>query len=362
MKVKTVDELDLENKKVFVRIDIDCGSLENKKILDFKLENCLPTIKYLISENAKVIIGAHIGNSNNKKYSLEEVGLNLSTLLEKDIVFLDNIFNDSFKKLVVDLPAGSVILLENLVFSSSELNNSEDFPQFISNHIDYYVNEAFSLSDSNFASLNSSLDVLDKEKIAIGLNFKNEYENLRNIKNGLQKPLIIVLNGKEVTKKIEFANKFIEDVDKIVLIADVANSYSKAVGSDFSGNYDKDSLYMVKKLISSAKTRSIEIIKAGAINSSDKFEIPSNDVEYLIKVFSDAKSILWFGPVEGIGDLGPAFVGLEAFVSSIGDEACFSLEGSEYKHLFNYISTSGEAAQDYLKDNDLIVLEKLEEL
>lgn len=362
MKLQSIEQLEFENKKVFVRIDLDSGSIKNKKVLDSKLEICLPTIKYLLDQDAKVIIGTHIGNSKNDKNSLEEVGLTLSRLLERDIVFLDNILNDAFKKLIVDLHSSSVILLENLIFFENEINNDSVFAEFLSKQVDYYVNESFALSNLNFASLDSVLNIFDSEKIAVGFNFINEYSNLKIIKDSEESPFIIILNGNDVSQKIELATLFIEKVDKIILMGTVANSYSKTLGSDFSGNYDKDSLYLIKQLVSSAKTRNLEIIKIGKINSADKFEIPLNDVEYFTKIISSAKKIVWFGPVEGLGDLEISLKESDAYISSLGDEAYASLKGSENKDLFDYVSTSGNISFEYLKNNSLIVLEKLEEL
>lgn len=362
MNIKTVCDLDLENKKVFVRIDIDSENLENIKVLELKLYNSLPTIKYLVEQGAKVVIGAHIGNSENKKNSFEEVGLIFSRKLGKDIVFLDDIFSDAFKKLIVDLPGGSVILLENLSFYESELSDQPDLPDFLSNNVDFYVNEAFSLSAKSYSSLNCILDIFDNEKIAVGINFINEYENLKKIKSSEKKTFLLFLNGSEVSRKIEFANLFIEDIDKIVLIGEVANSYSKALNSDFSGNYDKNAVFIIKKLISSANARDIEIIKTASIDRQDKFKMQLNDVDYLKKIICDATNILWLGPVEGFGDLEAAFEKSKANISAIGKDALFSLHDKESKKCFNFISTSGNLALDFLKDNELSVLEKLKEL
>ncbi|MGH7884641.1 MAG: phosphoglycerate kinase [Thermodesulfobacteriota bacterium] len=365
MKICCVDELNLENKKVFVRIDIDSGSLNNKKILSSKLEICLPTIKYIIDQGAKVVIGTHLGIQNilgNKITSIEEVGLLLSAMLNKDIFFLDEVYNDAFKKLMIDFGPGSVILLENLALLESEIKNNDNFSSFISTKVDYYVNEAITLSNSSLASLYSVLDYFERDKIAIGLNFKYEFENLNIIKNSAKKPFIVIINGKDVSQKVEFLGLLLDKIDKIIVMGIVSNSFNKVVATDFSGNYEKDALYSIKKLISSAKARNLEIIRTGVKASSDKLEIDSNNLEYLLNLIQTARNIIWIGPVEGMSDMEQSFKNSLAFKSTLGNEAYFSLNESSYKNIFDYISTADTVSLDYLVDKPLIVIEKLREL
>lgn len=362
LELNVIDEIDVEKKKVFVRIDLDCGNIDNRDVLDIKIQNCLPTLKYLLEKQAKVVIGTHIGSpsgGNNEKYSLESIGINLSEHLEKEVFFVDSIFNDSFKKLLIDLPFGSLILLDNLAFLKKETENNSELAQFLATKIDLYVNEAFSLGDSSYASLNSILDFVEREKVSIGFNFNNEYQQLKRIKNGLQRPAILFLNGKNVEKKIEFAGNFIDEVDAVFLLGEIANTHSKVMSSTFSGEYEKEAYYTLKNFISSAKTRNIKIFKINLNSRGTRFDMPLNDVEYIVKTVSDAATILWLGSVEGIDDLQKAFDSCSGFKCAFGNEASISLSSNSYNRHFDFISTSDQAAIDFLMGNPLKVLEKL---
>lgn len=394
MKIPSIAELDIADKRVLIRVDFDVPLSKDGKVLnEAKILSAIPTIKYALSQQAKVIIASGLGNPKgryNKKYSLEDVGTILSKMLDAEIFFPDNSIGEAVKKIGSDMLPGQVMLLENLEFQKGELDNSPEFAKKIAECADIYVNEAFALSTEVKASLVSILEYF--EKICVGFQFKKEIENLDRIRNP-ERPFVAVFGGSNVQEKLQIMESMLEYVDTVLVGGVLANTFLNVLGGETGkSKIDKAAIYSVKKFMSSAEIRNIRIILPEDIvaidgdlnNYSSSFIISGGRVPEDMRVvdigpaaqadfskrLSKAKTILWTGSM-GICEIPDFKKGTEFLVKSLAESETFNviigqdtvdaaLE-SVKKEGQTFISQGGPTALEYVMGNNLSVLEVMEQ-
>src|SRR4051812_2251712 len=202
--IRTIDDLRLDNQRVFIRVDFNvpldkAGAISN----DERIRASLPTIKKAISSGARVILGSHLGRPKGKPdaaYSLEPAALRLSELLGQDVYLPDDCIGDAAKKLVSDLRPGQLVMLENLRFHAEEESNDEAFAREIAAFCDVYVNDAFATAHRAHASV-VGLPRLMRDK-AMGYRLRDEVTALARVTDSPDKPFIAILGGAKVSDKL----------------------------------------------------------------------------------------------------------------------------------------------------------------
>lgn len=394
MKIPSIAELDIADKRVLIRVDFDVPLDKDGEVLnEAKILSAIPTIRYALSQKAKVIIASGLGNPKgryNKKYSLEAVGGVLSTMLDAEIFFPDNSIGEAVKKIGSDMLPGQVMLLENLEFQKGELDNSPEFAKRLAECADIYVNEAFALSTETKASLVSILEYF--EKFCVGFQFKKEIEHLDRIKNPAR-PFVAVLGGSNVKEKLQMMESMLEYVDTVLVGGVLANTFLSVLGGETGkSTIDKESFYSVKRFMSSAEIRNIRVILPEDIvaidgdlnNYSSSFIISGGRVPENMRVvdigpaaqadfskrLSKAKTILWTGPVgvcesadfkKGTEFLAKCLEESETFNVIIGQDTVDMALESIKKEGQNFISHGGHTALEYIMGNNLNVLEAMEQ-
>jgi len=393
MKVPTIAELDIADKRVLIRADFDVPLSKDAEVLnEAKILSVIPTIKYAMGQKAKVVIASGLGNPKgryNKKYSLEPIGKILSEMLGAEIFFPDNSIGEAVKKIGSDMQPGQVMLLENLEFQKGELENSPEFAKKLAECADIYVNEAFSLSTQIKSSLDSIFEYF--EKLCVGFQFKKEIENLDRIRNP-ERPFTAVCGGSNVLEKVDLMESMIEYVDTVLVGGVLANTFLNALGGETGkSKIDKAAVYSVKKFMSSAEIRNIRVILPEDVvaidgdlnNYSSSFIISGGRIPQSMRIvdigpaaqadfakrLAKAKTILWTGPMgicedtefkKGTESLAKSLAESETLTVIIGQDTAEAALGSIKEDGQTFISQGGQTALKYIMGHKLRVLEAME--
>ncbi len=393
MKIPSIAEIDIKEKKVLIRVDFDVPVTRTGEVSDVtKILRALPTIHYATGQKARVIIASHRsgpGGKLNRKFSLEPVGRKLSEFLDCEIYFPENSVGDAVKKIAGDMLAGSVMLLENLEFHKGECANSPDFARKLSEVADIYVNEAFAISNQERASLLAVTECFDT--VCSGLAFKNEIDNLSRYENP-ERPFTVIIGGECSDRKFELMESLLERADTFLIGGAVANSFLKVLGKETGRSaLDTGTLYSAKKFISGASIRNIKLVipddlvtVRGDLNPDSPSyiisggHIPKDSMTVDIgpetrlqfeKNISRARTVLWNGPLgvyemsafgEGTASVAKALCGSEAFSGIIGEDTVRAVEGAGLDAGISFVSGGGEAAVEYVKNGTLPAVEVLQ--
>ncbi|MGB2692713.1 MAG: phosphoglycerate kinase [Thermodesulfobacteriota bacterium] len=393
MKIPSIAELDIADKRVLIRADFDVPLSKDGEVLNnTKILSIIPTIKYALGQKAKVIIASGLGKPKgryNKKYSLEPIGRILSEVLGVQIFFPDNSIGEAVKKVGSDMQPGQVMLLENLEFQKGEIEDSPEFAKKLAECADIYVNEAFALSTQIKASLSSIFEYFDK--ICVGFQFKKEIENLERIKNP-ERPFTAVFGGSNVLEKVDLMESMLEYVDTVLVGGVLANTFLNVLGGETGkSKIDEAAMYSVKKFISSAELRNIRVILPEDIvaidgdlnNYSSSFIIsggripesmrvvdigPAAQVDFA-KRLAKAKTVLWTGPMgicedpdfkKGTEFLAKSLAESETLTVIIGQDTADTALESIKQDGQTFISQGGQTALKYIMNHNLRVLEDME--
>lgn len=352
---KTLKDYNFENKKVLVRCDFNVPINETGEILDdFRITQALPTIKYLIEKNAKVILMSHLGEPEaclpvgvgkcDENFKLDNVAKKLSELLNLKVLKLDDCIGEEIKKQVENLKGGEVVLLENLRFYKEETENNENFAKELASLGEVYVNEAFSVCHRNNASVSLLPNYLPA---CAGFLLEKEILNLdkvlgkspSNSSGQAAHPMTAIIGGKKVETKSKFINKMSEIAD-FVLIGDLLE---KEI-------IEKNILLSYPEKVFSAK---------------DHLEDPAIEEE-TIKLFKEkilqSKIIIWNGPLsqtekpeyaQGTLEIAKAIIESKAFSVVGGGETVEFLRQEGIIDSFSHVSTGGGAMIAYLSGEKL---------
>lgn len=229
MNKYTVKDLDVENKKVFVRCDFNVPLDKNQNITDLtRIKGALPTIKYLIEHNAKVILCSHLGRPKGKvvpEMSLKPVAKELSKELSKDVKIADDIVGPSAHSLIDNMKSGDVILLENVRFDPREEENDEEFCKELASLAEVYVNDAFGTCHRAHASTTGMVKYF--KQAGCGFLIEKELEVLGDTLNNPERPFIGILGGSKVSSKIGVINSLLDKVDVLLIGGGMSYTFTR---------------------------------------------------------------------------------------------------------------------------------------
>src|SRR4051812_39207519 len=204
MAIKTVNELDIAGRRLFVRVDFNVPLTPAGGVADdTRIRESLPTIQLAIEKGARVVLASHLGRPKgkaDKKYSLEPVAARLAELLRADVALTDEPVGDGARKVVNDLHAGAVAMLENLRFAPGEEANDDGFSRALASYTDVYVNDAFGTAHRAHAStVGITKLIADK---GIGLLMEREVKFLGRLLGEVERPFVTIIGGAKVSDKI----------------------------------------------------------------------------------------------------------------------------------------------------------------
>lgn len=388
-----IDQIDLNGKRVFIRVDFNVPMDENGNITDdTRIRAHLPTINYALEKSAKVIIGSHLGRPKGKKsekFSLKAVSKRLSELLNRDVLFLDDCVGETVEKAVSQMKNGDVALLENLRFYPGEEKNDPEFAKQLARLCDVYIDDAFAVSHRKAAS---NTAIIDFVKIcAAGFLLKNELAYFDKAMGNPVRPLVAIIGGAKVSDKIGVLKKLVEKVDKLIVGGGMAFTFLKALGYEIGNSIcEEEMLDLAKDIMNKARGRNVKfylpvdcvVAEKASADAVTKIttvqEIPKTwmgldigpaSVSLFSTAIQDAKTIIWNGPM-GMFELDPFSRGTFAMVSYVANSHALTIIGGGDTDVavhragesdkISYISTGGGAFLELLEGKTMPAIEALE--
>lgn len=379
----------VSNKSVIVRVDFNVPIVDGKIADDTRIKACIPTLKYLLQNNAKVIVISHFGRPEGKfeeSQSLQQIVKHLANLLKPyQVNFAEDCVGQKAENAVEKTRYGQLILLENLRFHKSETKNDEAFSSQLASLGNLYVNDAFSCSHRSHASITG---ISTKLKSCAGLLMENELDNLSNLLENAQKPMMAIVGGAKVSTKIDLLKALVKKAQTIVVGGGMANTFLYAQGHKIGKSLcEKELATNALEIIDLAKKSNCQIILPFEVVVAKKFEKNAtnrtitleqiNDDEMILdigkkslnKIIEDLalhQTVLWNGPV-GAFEIEPFNSGSVALAEAIADltqrkkiisvagggDVVSAINSCNMFDKFTYISTAGGAFLEWLEGKDL---------
>ncbi len=317
---KTIKDVDVTGKRVLVRVDYNVPiNTELKIVDDTRIVATIPTIKYLIEHDAKVIICSHLGRPNGKadsKLSLRPVLSRLSKLLDKPISFAEDVYSDSTTEMVDKMKNGDILMLENIRFYADEEKNGEKLVDRLVSLSDLFVFDAFATAHRKHAS---TFGVAKKIPAVCGLLVEEELKQFDEIVNSKDKPFVAILGGAKVSDKLPVVENLLDKCDTILIGGGMAYTFVKAIGGNVGMSMvDNSQLELAKTLLDKAKDKGVKIVlpidnigakdfsenaKAKKFNSGfipedyQGMDIGPKTIKLFKKEIKKANTIVWNGPL-----------------------------------------------------------------
>ena len=376
--MRLLKDQDLSNKNVVVRLDLNVPIQDNQIIDSTRIVSSVPTIKYLVNKNCKVLLTSHLGRPEEGKFdedlSMSPVAKKLSEILNHEIDLIDSLdSSDIFNTTQIQL-------LENLRFLIGEKDNNEKLGNQLANKGDVYIFDAFGTAHRKQASTYSAIQ--QAKFSCAGLLLEKEINSLNKALTSIENPFTAVIAGSKISTKLELIAHLNSKADFIVVGGGIANTFLKSQGFDVGESLvENDMIEIAKELFNSGKILlPNKVIVADSIDSnssttknidsvsgSDKiFDI--NLTSNMSEILKNSKTILWNGPIgvfekepfqKGTHQLAKTIAGSEAFSLAGGGETIAAINKFINKDEVSYCSTGGGAFLEYMEGKLLPSIEAL---
>ena len=394
MNKKTVRDIDLKGKKVLVRCDFNVPLDENFNITDNRrIVGALPTIKYLLDNDCKVILCSHLGRPKGqvkKEFSLAPVAKELSKELGIDVKLAEDVTGPSAKELTSNMKEGEVVLLENVRFDPREEKNDESLSKEFASLADIYVNDAFGTCHRAHSSTAGVAKFLPS---ACGFLIEKELKALGDALNNPKRPFVAILGGKKVSDKIGVIDSLLEKVDTLLIGGGMAYTFFKAQGYNVGNSVcELDKLDLALSLMEKAKAKGVKMLlpvdnKVGKEfdpNTESKivkyseipddwegFDIGPETIKMYTEELKNAKTILWNGPV-GLFEFDQFAVGTNAIANCLanltdcttiigGGDSAAAVTKAGLADKMSHISTGGGASLEFIEGKALPGIECIQD-
>jgi len=363
---------DIKGKTVLLRVDFNVPVKDGRIEDDFRIKKALPTIEFLQKGGAKIVLIAHLGKGGE---TLAPIAKILEGFIK--VKFVEEVFGPKVIEVVKNMKEGEIVLLENLRNNKGEQGNEKIFAMNLAKLADIYVNEAFSVSHREDASIVLLPKLLPAY---IGFQFEKEIKNLSRAFEKPEHPFLFILGGAKFSTKIPLIKKYLELADKVFIGGALANDFLKAKGYEVGQSLLDDTNYGIETLLKNDKlVLPIDVVvKSGNelinkdVNEVGKEEIildiGNKTVNNLALLIKDSKLILWNGPL-GKYEAGGAkstkevlkFVAESKAESIIGGGDTVALISEiKMENKFSFVSTGGGATLDFLANGTLPGIKALE--
>ena len=381
MKKLNIRDLDLDNKRVFIRVDFNVPLNDKNEIEDdTRITAALPTIQYALDHGAKLILGSHLGRPKDKpeeKYSMKPVARRLSELLGRDVKIGKDIIGPETQEASRNLKKGEVLLLENLRFHPGEKNGDVQFAKQLAQLADQYVSDAFGTAHRKDASVYAT--ALNFEKRAAGFLMEKELQYLGSLVKNPAKPFIAILGGAKISDKIEVIRNLLTHVDRLLIGGAMAYTFLKAQGKDIGKSLcETDKLDLARELLNSPKIElPVDHVLAPEpkegqttriARTGDDFggwmglDIGPETREKYSALLQSAKTVFWNGPMglfeidtfaEGTNQIARTLASSGATTVIGGGDSVSAVEKCGVADKIAHISTGGGASLEFLAGKEL---------
>ena len=378
---KSVEDIDVNAKRVLVRCDFNVPQDENGVITDDKrIRESLPTIKYLLSHGARVILCSHLGRPKGEfkeKYSLKPVAARLSELLGFEVKIAADVIGPSAKALAESVEAGKAVLLENVRFHKEEEKNDPAFAKELASMCDIYVNDAFGTAHRAHAS---TAGVADYRPAVCGFLIRKEIEIMGRALDDPKRPFVAILGGAKVSDKIGVINNLIEKCDTIIIGGAMAYTFQKAQGKNIGASRcEEDKLDLAREILAKAEAKGINFLLPVDVLAADTFaadspfvvatydnfpadkmglDIGPETVKLYTNAIKDAGTVVWNGPMGvfefdafagGTRSVAAAIAASDAISIIGGGDSAAAVEKLGYADKMTHISTGGGESLEFLE-------------
>ena len=387
--IKSVDEVELKGKNVFLRLDLNVPLDKQKHITDdTRIVEALPTIEYCLAQGAKLLLCSHLGRPDgkpHKEYSLEPVATYLAEKLGRDVMLIEDHTGDGVHQLVRHgQKAGDVAMLENIRFHPGEEANDPEFVRALAHLAEVYVNDAFGASHRKHASIYGL--PLHVPETASGFLIAKELKFLNRLLQEPQHPFALVTGGSKVTDKLKALENLLNHVDRIVVGGAMAYAFLAAKGNKIGvSKCEKEGIPAAKAILEKAIARGVKILlpvdhvvaypakdpefkNPSVVDSADvpegaaALDIGPKTIASFAQAVSTAKTIFWNGPM-GFFENPLYAAGTKAVGAAIGKSKATKVAGggdtlSAIHSLctpadFDLLSPGGGASLQYLEGRGL---------
>ena len=376
-----VTDLDVEGKKVIVRVDFNVPIKEGKITDDTRITAALPTIKYLLEHDAAVILMSHLGRPKTKEdtqFSLRPVAEHLATLVDAPVKFAEDCRGEIAKTAAADLKAGEVLVLENTRFYPEETKNGVEMSKDLASLADLFVSDAFG---SAHRAHSSTAGIADYLPAAAGFLMEKEIKYLGNAIADPVRPFVAILGGAKISDKIGVIENLLKTADKILIGGGMANTFLKAQGYEMADSLvEAEVLDTAKDLLSRAEGKIIlpvDMVLANAFDADAEMrmaalgDVPAGwrmldvgplTVEQFSDVIMSAGTVVWNGPMgvfefprfaEGTFCVARAVANSDAISIIGGGDSVSAINQSGLSDKITHISTGGGASLEMLEGLEL---------
>ena len=381
---KSIEDFDVAGKRVLVRCDFNVPLKDGVITNDKRIVAALPTIKYLIDHNARVILCSHLGRPKEgwePEFSLAPVAKRLSELLGKEVKMAKDVIGEDAKKLAASLNDGDVMLLENVRYHKEEKKNDPAFAKELASLAELYVNDAFGAAHRAHAS---TAGVADYLPAACGYLIQKEINFMGGALNNPKRPLVAILGGAKVSDKIGVIENLIEKVDTLIVGGGMAYTFFKAKGYTVGDSIcEDDKVELAKEMLAKAEAKGVNFLlpvdnmisthfaedAEHKVVDSDNIpdgwmgmDIGPKTIEKFCGAIKGAGTVIWNGPM-GVFEFAPFAEGTLAIARAIAESGAISIVGGGdsvaavtnlgFADKMTHISTGGGASLEFLEGKEL---------
>lgn len=381
---KSVEDIDVSGKKVLVRCDFNVKMEDGVITSDKRIVASLPTIQYLLKNNAKVILCSHLGRPKGEfkpEFSLAPVAARLAELLGQEVKMATDVVGESAQALAADLKDGEVMLIENVRFHAEETKNDPVFSKKLADLAEIYVNDAFG---SAHRAHSSTTGVADYLPAVCGYLIRKELEYIGGALESPKRPLVAILGGAKVSDKIGVITNLLDKVDTLIVGGGMAYTFFAALGHSVGTSIcETDKIELAKEMMESAKAKNVNFLipvdnvvgleykadtECKVVDSDDipdgwmGLDIGPKSTEMFANAVKDAGTVIWNGPM-GVsewanfanGTIGVATAIAESDAISIigGGDSAAAIQKLGFADKMSHISTGGGASLEFLEGKAL---------
>lgn len=393
MKLKTIQNVDLENKRVLIRVDFNVPLKDGEVSDDTRIVAALPTISYILSQpGTSVVVMSHFGRPKGEKnpaYSMAPIAQRFSQMLSRPVKLAEDVIGPEVKAEVDNLKPGQVLLLENLRFYKEEEANDPEFAKTLASYGDVYVNDAFGTAHRAHASTEGVAHYLPS---VAGFLIEKEVAFMAPLLENPEKPFVAIIGGSKVSSKIGVLESLVKTCDTIVIGGGMAYTFLAVQGHKIGKSlFEEDYLETARSFLKKAEEMHVNVILPIDHCAAKEFgeqaipilvesvDIPNDllgmdigpkTVALIISALSDAKSIIWNGPM-GVFEIAAFSKGTEAVAKAVaasqgitvvgGGDSVAAINQFGLAEKIDHVSTGGGASLEFLEGRVLPGLKALEE-
>ena len=383
---KTIEDIDVHNKKILVRVDYNIPLDSELNITDdTRIKLSLPTINYLIGNNSKIILMSHLGRPKGAvedKFRLDPAAKRLEQLIGKKVKKFDQIYSGEIKEYIDnEMDYGEIVMLENLRFDPGEKANDDEFSKLLSSLADIYVDDAFGAAHRAHASV---VGVTKYLPAVAGFLMKREFEVLTSLLESPQRPFITILGGSKVSDKIKVIRNLLGKVDSLILGGGMTYTFLKSKGYEIGKSIcEDDQIDFAKEMLALAKKNNVNLMLPIDIMIAKEFDsdaekklvsiqsipvdwmgldIGDKSIELFKKEISNARTIFWNGPLgvfewdnfaNGTRSIANTIAESQAVTVAGGGDTLAALKKYNLSSKFSHVSSGGGAAMELLEGKQL---------